>query len=236
MTRRISSMLVALALAGVVSIPQNAQAQAPYGISCNPSGVTFGGTGINVDQSRCNPLSLGGATGLPTMVLNVTGSYNSPTPTNNGNGTYYAEIGDRTGGPVNVDFAKWNISFATLNSNSGLYYSLVLDANPGPSFTPQIVQNFVGDFQDSFNYGYFAGLFDDNQPADLQFELRAYSDANRQVLVDDVGAEVLTSVGGQPPVTATPEPATFALMAPGLAGIFGLGGFVRRRRTKKNAA
>jgi hypothetical protein len=35
-------------------------------------------------------------------------------------------------------------------------------------------------------------------------------------------------------VTATPEPATFALMAPGFLGIVGVG--MRKRRTKKNAA
>jgi hypothetical protein len=38
---------------------------------------------------------------------------------------------------------------------------------------------------------------------------------------------------GMTDTTVTPEPATFALMAPGFLGIFGVGGLIRRRRKNK---
>lgn len=72
--------------------------------------VTFGGSGIPTFPSSITELGIVGTNTILRMGIMATPRFSSPTPTNDGAGTYTVEPGESIGGSAGA--SKWNFSFA----------------------------------------------------------------------------------------------------------------------------
>jgi hypothetical protein len=216
---------VALCALALAAAPLAAQAPpTPVGSACNAPADIFGGSGIPTDNAFCTTY------GQTTLVLSFTQRYESPAVTTDGAGTYFAQTGESVGAPNNTGFAQWNVDYAILGGSSRSFYALILDLDPGSGVTP-FTTFLSATGHDSFNYGYLGSLlFDPFKPATYTAVLGEMNGMDPSDLLHEVRANIV--VGDAGPVTATPEPASIALMATGLVGV---GLFVRRRKHKQSA-
>lgn len=197
-------------------------AQSPIGSPCSSatnSQIYYGGSGIPTDLSYC-----GMAAGAGNVIaLTAHGRYASPTPTTSGNGEFYAMPGESVGAPNNAGFASWNFAYFAGNisglSNPYTYVvSVDRDPSAGVSFIPWAV--FGGDGHDSSNQGFVPG-FD-------PFAVGTYAVRLDQYNLNG-GLEGSVAINVNVGITATPEPASWAMMA---TGLFVVGGVVRRRNKR----
>jgi hypothetical protein len=196
--------------------------------------INFGGTGI----SEYGPVALGGNSSFSMALAatpRVSGAYVGPAVTNNGTGTYIAQIGESPAAGSNN--ATWNYNFAIVGNTSGLTFRLFADVDPGVGTTANQYLNvslLLGagaaggsnqSTQDSQNLGFgdsvvFPGWpnysFNPNVVGEYNFALLAYDSQNS--VVDEVAIRV----------TVVPEPEAYGMALAGM-GVVGFAMFRRRR-------
>lgn len=213
---------VALATLGVAS---PLAAQSPIGSPCTSaqlSQIYFGGTGIPTDLSYCGTASTNGN----FIALSAVPRYFSAAPTTTGNGVYHALTGESIGAPNNVGFSSWNFGYYTGNI-AGMpnlsSYRVLVDRDPSAGVNFIQWAAFTGNGFDSSNQGFVPG-FDPFAVGTYTIQLEQYAATGALESTVAINVDVTSTV--------TPEPASVVLMG---AGLFAVGGLVRRRN-KQNAA
>lgn len=84
----------------------------------NLPGATFGGSGIPTDPTAITRFTASSGDNI-TLGLAATPRFDSEPLGNDGNGTYFAKAGSKTGGPSNLLGALWNFSFYIHSDGAG---------------------------------------------------------------------------------------------------------------------
>lgn len=209
--KRCTQLSLAVVALLAATVPSRAQAQA-YGTNCTAPTDIFGGDGIPTANAMC-----GGVNGV-SMYLGISQRYTSPVPTTDGNGNWWAETGNSTGGATNAGIAKWNFNYATTGAVTGDFFVMTITGlDISPVFGP-IVKN-TGQSENLAFFPFSLAGFDNNDAGTYTFRIDQYHGLSGTSL-----AHVTAVVN----VGVVPEPSTYALMAAGLVAL----GLVARRRGK----
>ncbi len=245
---RIRGLTSVVTLGAALLSAGTAQAQAitPTGVFGPQPTMTFGGTGIpnhSVMVSAGSILVPNGARSLPAMGLTAHQRFVGPDLLNDGNGIFFAAPGISNNPPSPADpYATWNVGFYIDRGVGRPYtYKLFYDFDPASGNAQS--GHGVFDFgplttliQGSWNMGMnfldggptqptFAS-FDPTAVGQYTFALVAFNGQG----IESGRTAIQVNVGDS--MNVIPEPSTYALMATGLVGLFG----IARRRNSKNPA
>lgn len=219
------SVVLSMALA-TLGVASPLAAQAPIGSPCSASvnsQLYFGGTGIPTNLSYCGA-NVGNGNVIAIM---ATPRYSSAAPTTTGNGVFHALTGESIGAPNNVGFSSWNFSYYAgnlSNSPNANSYKVMVDRDPGAGVNFIQWNAFTGNGFDSSNEGFVPG-FDPFAAGIYSIRLDEFGVTGAMVNSVEINVDVTSTVA--------PEPSSIVLMA---AGLFAVGGMVRRRNKRNVTA
>ena len=219
MRRRCVATLLALMLA--LSGSLKAQV-APHGTCSSLPAGSFGSPSIPTSE-----VMLGGSFGS-IFALAISSSYSSPAVTSDGHCTFYASSGNGVGGPAGS--ATWQLNYSLSGSQAGtFFYGLDPDQAFGNSLASLVYFPLQFGASGSVNLGSLGlSSFDPNVSGEYTLAI-IQQDAFGNTM--DYGAVNLITDPFRPDVpNVVPEPATYAMLAPGLLLI---GGVIKIRRRKE---